>query len=361
MNYDTTIERDRIEQIVSHVTPEWELREATPATGGHHAVYHLELDTGGGTGEFVLKATPPEKDPVCGEEARLLSLLDRHTEVPVPEVYGVADDHEALPTPLFLAAEVPGENPQRTGGGELSATEVRTVARSMGRHLASLHSIDAVDAYGPIGVQRSKRLDGERPTTDPEDLTVESPVETWTDYLTENVEGVLTALEDTRFAGMRSTVEPVLFERIDALEGPFEPALCRIDASVDNLVLDAGGEVAAQLDWEFQLAATPAYDLAFVEHSLAGGNWSLHPEGPDHREAVREGLLAGYREVGPQETVDRFRRHRGCYALLAETHTMINFDSWYDLFGPGDGRREDAADNLRELVRSLCGDDIAGP
>lgn len=360
MSYDTTIERERTERIVNHVRPEWELHGATPAEGGQHAVCHLDVGTPEGRRRCVLKATPPGMDPVCGDEARITRVIERHTTVPVPAVQGVIDDHPEFPTPLFLAADVPGENPHRTDGVELPEARVRTVARSTGRHLADLHALDAVDGFGFVGVEDGATLEGGRPAGDRGALLVESPVDSWTDYLADAVDGVLVRIEDTRFSDLRPTLQSTVFDLIDRLDGPRDPVLCRIDNSIDNLILESTGEVAAMLDWEFALAATPAYDLAFVAHSLAGGHWARIPGVGDHREAVREELFAGYREVGPERPVERYRRHERLYQLLVAVYAMDTFETWFDLFEPGADRREAAARSFRAEVESLCDRDRAG-
>ncbi len=138
------------------------------------------------------------------------------------------------------------------------------------------------------------------------------------------------------------------------------------------------------------MAATPAYDLSCVAHSLCGGHWAFLPDTSDYRESVREPLIDGYRaalddgtadseqtdrgtadskqtdrgtadsEQTDRRTVDsdrldvdrvagRFRGRWDCYGLLSVVRTMVLFD-WYETRGIGPDRREAAAERLREVT-----------
>lgn len=105
------------------------------------------------------------------------------------------------------------------------------------------------------------------------------------------------------------------------------------------------------LDWEFCVAATAAYDLVFVVHSMVGGFWSMLPDTPAHRETAQASLLAGYEETGPSRAVEQFHANEKWYNLLANLHAMLNFDDWFDLIGINDERRDYAADQLRARLQ----------
>jgi hypothetical protein len=103
--------------------------------------------------------------------------------------------------------------------------------------------------------------------------------------------------------------------------------------------------------WEFCVAATAAYDLVFVIHSLVDGFWSMLPDTPDHRETAQQSLLAGYEKSGSSRAIEQFHANKECYNLLVDLHSVINFDDWFDLIGIDDGRRDHAADQLRARLR----------
>lgn len=358
MGYDRTISHETISEMVQRIEPTWVVREATPADDGHHVVYHLDIETKTGRRQCVLKATPPEKSPTCDDEARLLAILGARTSLPVPEVLGVVDEHEEVPAPLFISSTLPGANYNRTKLPEFSEATIGRLARSTGRHLAELHGLDAVDAYGFVDVDADETRTGGRPRATVEQIVVRGPVHSWTDYLTAEADRILTRLDATRFGDLCPTVEPVLEARIDDLSGTFTPVVARIDQSLDNVLLDSEtGAVTGLLDWEFCVAATPAYDLSFVEHSLAGGHWTLLPGSPDHREVIRSAMLDGYSDASSSRIVEQVHENRECYALLVALHTMLNFDGWLARSGTFDvtaQQREKAAAQLRKRVESVC-------
>lgn len=349
MRYDTALSRNELDRMVAAIAPSWELDAATETEGGHHAVYRLAVDTPDGSRECYLKATPREKSPSVHLEARLLAILDARTDVPVPPVVGVVDDAEGLQTPFMLLEALPGRTVHRTELPSLSDRTLRAIARDTGRHLASLHSLDAVDAYGFLSVD-GPALTGERPPGTVETVSVEDPVEDWQKRLHEWAGETLTALERTRFADVAPDAEPVLRSCIDDVEGRVEPAIARIDNALENVLL-AGNTVSAMLDWEFSIAATPDYDVVNVAWSLAGGPYLFVPDVPDRRDLVREGLLDGYRERGLTAVVERTRANRRCYELLSALRSMSHLEDWYRLFDL-DGEIDTAAETIRREVGS---------
>lgn len=84
--------------------------------------------------------------------------------------------------------------------------------------------------------------------------------------------------------------------------------VARIDQSLDNAIIDPEtGRVTGQLDSEFPLATTPGSDLAFGEHSLAGGLWKFFPEVQDRQASIRRALVDGYRKRGSREVIHTLR------------------------------------------------------
>ncbi len=352
-----TTSTERIEAMVQRIEPTWTVLAATPAVGGYHLVYKLRVDTGDGQRRCVLKATPPDMDPVCGDETRLLSVLESHASARVPHVLGVVDSDETLPAPFFLAEEVRGANYQRDELRELPTKTLERGARSLGEQLAALHrtSIDGdldLPGYGFVDINPDRALDGGRPSDSPAQVTVADPETDWRTYLHGTVDHTIGALADSPFAGLADEVEAVLYERIDRLSGTFSPTLCRVDHSIENTVLDPEtDEIQAFLDWEFCVAATPAYDLAFAVHSFDGGLYTLLPEVPDRNDRIETALLAGYRAVGGEESVEGYRANGGCYRLLSDLHAMANFQDWFERSTASESQREAAVDPLRERVR----------
>jgi hypothetical protein len=145
---------------------------------------------------------------------------------------------------------------------------------------------------------------------------------------------------------------PVLASEVDAVAGPFEPALARVDQSIEN-VLVAGDELTAWIDWEFTIAATPAYDLFCVAWSLAGGPYQFDADVPDRRLLVRDALFEGYADAPvhgerpPSDIVEQARTNQACYELLSTLRSMEHLEGWYQLFDL-DGQVDRTARELRE-------------
>lgn len=360
-----TLTDSQIERLVGRVAPGWRVTDATPADSGHHAVYYLTAATPNGRREVVLKTVPSDGGHGVAVESRIQSLLTADTAVPVPEVIGAVDTADSgVPTPAYLMERVGGEALRRDDLGRIGEPAVRRIARQLGRHLAELHGVDAVERFGVVEAADLPSLDGGSPSADPTAIRVRDGRADWTDTVETWIDEALDGLDDGRFADLRPRVEPVLRARAEALSGPFRPALAHVDASLENHRWEPEtGELTAVLDWGFTVAATPAYDLACVTHSLGGGHWAFLPETPDYRETVRGPLAEGYREAADAtaagvggtprvpvgRVVERFHEHWDCYGLLALTRTMSLFD-WYENWGIGPERRGAAAERLREAV-----------
>jgi aminoglycoside phosphotransferase (APT) family kinase protein len=351
MQYDTTLTRDELERMTATIAPSWRIRDATPTAAGHHPVYNLTVESPEREFECYLKATPHERAPSVNREARLLAILGRHTGIPVPTVYGLVDEHDTLPAPFTLLEAMPGDVTSPTGVGSVPDDRLRSAARDTGRYLADLHALDAVDAFGFLTAD-GPTLHGGQPSGDPGTVTVAEPTPDWQEQLRDWATGTLGDLRETRFADVAPEAEPVLGSLIDDVEGDPEPVVARIDSALDNTLL-ANGEVRAMLDWEFTIAATPAYDVVCVTESLAGGLSLYAPGCPDRRDLVREAILAGYRERGSDTVVEHLRANRECYELLSALRSMTHLEPWYQLFDIEDQIDHAASSLRREVARSL--------
>ncbi len=100
-----------------------------------------------------MKASPDGETWGIPVEARIQAVLGATTSIPVPEVLGVADEHERL----------------------------RRVARETGRHLGALHSVPAVEQFGHVR-HDGQALTSARPSGEPANLSVGDPHDTWPAY-----------------------------------------------------------------------------------------------------------------------------------------------------------------------------------
>lgn len=337
--------------MVRTIDPNAEVVRSDLADSGYLPVYHLTVETGSTTRDLVLKATLGEGSHGVALEARLLALLEERTSIPVPGVVGAVDDHDDLPAPFFLMAELSGHSIPRTELGDVPADRLAAIARSMGTYLAELHALDVVDAFGYLGVTEPLACGG-RPPVDADAIRVADPEESWPACLRAWAEAELDAHEDTRFGDLTPEVRPVLLEAVDGVSDA-PPALAHVDASIENVLLDDDGAVCGVLDWAFTVAAPPAYDLVCVERALAGGHWSFVPGTPDFGPAVREGLVEGYRSAGSPAALDRYRDERRAYDLLWIVRMTNLFDGWFETKGVDPERTEAAAREARETLSAL--------
>jgi aminoglycoside phosphotransferase (APT) family kinase protein len=337
-----------LKAMLRAVDPDLELREASPADRGFCSVYRLVADDGGETRELYLKASPDGQPWAIPTEARLQAVLATRTSMPVPAVLGAVDDHESLPTPFYLMEALPGADLAYERVGRLDDDALGRLATDTGRQLAALHGLSAVDAFGHVR-HDGPRLSGGRPAGDPATLTVGQPRESWPAYLRERVDAELERHADSRFAGLTPGLRAFFDAGIEALEGPFEPALGRNDHGLHNLLVEPDtGAVTGMLDWGYTLAVPPAFDTAFAVYLYGGAFLAGLPEGRDRRALVRSALLSGYREVA-SERAGALSTAEPVYEALAAVRIMNDFEK---LTLP-DGQEAAVADRIEADVRAL--------
>jgi aminoglycoside phosphotransferase (APT) family kinase protein len=154
---------------------------------------------------------------------------------------------------------------------------------------------------------------------------------------------------DSRFADLTPALRAFFEAGIEALAGPFEPALGRNDHGLHNLLVDPDtGAVTAMLDWGYTLAVPPAFDVAFAVYLYGGSFLAGLPGVRDRRESVRAALLSGYREA-PPERAAALSTPEPVYEALAAVRTVNDFGK---LTLP-DGREEAVPERIEADVRTL--------
>lgn len=345
MSTDRSISRDTLERMIQVIEPGWTLRAAAPSARGHTAVYHLEADAPDGHREAVLKASPDGDARGIATEARLLAILHARTAIPVPIPLGVVDDHDDLPGPFFLMETMPGTAMAYAETRHLEDAALRRLARQTGEYLGELHAVDAVDAFGVVGHDRTAPLVGSRPPADPGPLVVAEPYQSWPAFLRASVEPELEEVTESRFADLAPRFETAVLDRIERLGDHDGPVLGRIDHGVHNLLIDPEtGEIRTLIDWEFTLAVTPGYDLATVEYVLSGAVLAPLDDASDRRKLVRDAMANGYRETADYPA-DELSRARRCYELMAVLRAMNHLVA--GVAKVPDGREEAVAAGLR--------------
>lgn len=274
--------------MVRACAPGWELREYERTEQGTDFVAAVECATPEGARVAVLKATTAGfVDPeIARTEPRLLRLVGRETEIPVPEVYGAVDRHDEYPAPFYLMEHVDGENVEGRPE-ELSPAARERVVREAGENLAALHELGTLPRVGSVGVRASGASadssdefdsveDGALAVLDPD----HGPVDDFRDHLRAEVEETCDALADgtyfperadepDRFADLAEPLRAELLARIEVLSEPEPPRYCHWDYRYGNLLVDPEtGETTAVLDWANLTTAEPVYNLAKSESHL---------------------------------------------------------------------------------------------
>lgn len=243
---------------------------------------------------------------------------------------GIVDEHDSFPAPFVLQEALPGNTVMRTRLDSMSDETLRGIARQTGRHLASVHALPALDGFGFL-THRGQVLAGDRPPGSFDTVAVADPEPDWLAQLRAWATETLEAVGETRFADIAPATRPVLTAAIEDVEEAPNAVLARIDQALENVLL-GDGELTGMLDWEFTIAATPAYDLVGAARSLAGDPYLFSEGVDDRRDLVLDALLSGYSETGPDSVVRRTRGNRECYELLSSVRTMAHLSDWFELF-----------------------------
>jgi aminoglycoside phosphotransferase (APT) family kinase protein len=346
-----------VRRMVRLVDPDWTVEDVTTIERGFSRVSRVVVDTGDGRRECILKATPAADDAGTAADARVTAALDSHTPVPVAAILGAVDEHESVPAPFYLAEAVEGRELDYAAVGWFDDDELRALARDTGAALAALHGLDAVDAFGHVWPAPASRLTGGRPDGSLDALAVTGGTDSWPTMVRGYADRELDRHADSRFGDLTPRLRDRIDGLIDGLEGSFEPALCRNDHGLHNVLVGSDGGVAAMLDWAYTLATPPAFDVEFAVYIYGGAYIAGVPGVRDRREAVREALLAGYRATAP-DRVDAVAERNPLYELLAATRLMNDFHNLPPELP--DGTADAAAERLRTDVATRLAADEPG-
>lgn len=317
--------------MVETLKPEWRVDSIERSPHGTDFVAPLDVRGPSGRNTAVLKATTADfVDPVIAKsEPRLLALVGRETNIPVPEVFGYCDDHGTYPAPYYLMAYVDGANYE--GKSERLSVDAReSILRAAGQNLAELHELGPLPAAGKIGVQ-----DGVLTVLDTDD---HPRYDDFRDKVLDDCEETLDSLSEggffadlaekpTRFADLVPDLRAFVRNEIPALSEPAEPTYCHWDYRIGNLLIDPEtGETKAVLDWANLSAAEPANNLAQTEFYL------LNPDadGPKLTEQLRTVFRTAYTETRTHWSFDDATEHRmEMYRFACRLGAMACLPLWY--------------------------------
>ncbi len=202
-------------------------------------------------------------------EARILAALGR-TEVPVPEVLGIAQAGHVGEAPLVLMEFVDGDVLDRPAVVDAMSTDARRAAGMvLPETLARIHAVD-LDAVGLADLASHSPY-------------VQRQLKRWT----------------AQWEGSKTRESPALDRLTEqltrAVPAPDRVALVHGDLHLRNIIVAPdSGEVRAALDWELATLGEPLADLGTTlaywpepgEVALEGLATSTNPGFPSRREIV---------------------------------------------------------------------------
>lgn len=329
--------RDLLETMLQLVDSDWSLRTATPAERGFCRVYRVSVERPGANADpraLYLKATPGENDGGLPADARILALLGGRTSIPVPEVFGAVDAHDAVPAPFFVMEAMPGTELPYERVGRLSESVLETLSRQVGEALGELHGIEGLDSFGHVTHDPGRELDGSRPSGTVADLYVDG-FDTWKGFVQAWIDRELERHATSRFEALTPSIQEWSTNHLSRLddegrfpgeEGSPSPVLGRNDHGLHNLLVEEStGEVTGMLDWAYTLAVTPSFDFEYAVYLFGGAFLAGLPGVRDRRDLVREAMLAGYRSSAPDRAA-AVANPTPLYELLAAVRVMNDFD-----------------------------------
>lgn len=322
---------DAVAGMVRACRPTWRVRDYDPIDEGTDFVARVACATPEGDRTAVLKATTAGfVDPaVARAEPRLYELVGRKTDVPVPDVYGFVDDHDAYPAPFYLLEHVLGANVEDRYETLAPAARERIV-REAGANLATLHELGTLPRVGKVGVRDGGLavLDGDHGPVDDFREWFRAGVAETCDALAGGTYFPDRAAEPERFADLADPLRAELLARADALSDPEPSRYCHWDYRYGNLLVDPDtGETRAVLDWANLMAAEPAYNLAKVESHL----FDDHEDGPKRAASLRRTFRDAYETAREDWAFTPAIEARiGTYLLACRAEAMACLPLWLE-------------------------------
>lgn len=265
----------------------------------------------GSTPDLVLRLY--QRDPAQREkEVAICGLLWQR--VPVPDIVVHGADSAVLHEPYALMKFVEGQTIEARFHA-LDATERCVLGHSLGSTLAAIHA----KAYESAGFLN-------------EELQVATPLPKGGQGLCSVLDWLLEENDASDRLGTDrcEALRRHMAQRVERLNAwPPLPRLVHGDFGFSNILITGEGSdvtVAAVLDWEFALAATPLLDL---------GNLIRPPAGDDP--AFLDSIAQGYRVIDPDLPED--------WVDLARA---VDLTAWVDFAG-----RPDAPQDLLDHARSM--------
>lgn len=252
----------------------------------------------------------------AGYEGRVMALVGRETDIPVPTILDVGPSH-------FVAAWC------ETAPTEAAAAATVDWAGAAGRGMARLHEETAplIDGYGPF------TLDGETVGGGPHD--------TWHAAAIAYLEDRALALEPYGYASSARAAIEHLERHPEAFDGAGEPVCCHGWFTPEHVAVDADA-VACVIDFEHAIAAPAEFDCWRMVAPAFG------PGEPDDRQRA---FFEAYESVRPLS--DGVERRQRWFVLL-------NLVYFLESLFVQDQHDPDETDQLAERYAGMIEDAVGG-
>ncbi|WP_435359987.1 phosphotransferase family protein [Haloarchaeobius sp. DFWS5] len=302
-----------------------DVRSHRPADEGTDKVSFVTLTDGR---EVVLKA-PALVDPArFRPEPRLMRLVGRETDVPVPEIFHIGEGGP-VDGPWFAMERRDGENWENRAGGFPDEAHER-LCREAGRNLGQLYRIDHFDGIGMVGVRD-------------DDLVIDVEDDDWRSGFEELVSTRLDRMEEHRFADLIPACRDHLDSVLSHVPREVHPAPAHTDYRLGNLLVEPDAPAdepvtRAVLDWGNTYTAHGEFDLVSTEDFLFG--WTGLSD--DRKATLREALHEGYSATSGTTFDEAFWTRWRAYKFATRLAGMEGVPYWYE-----DGSEEQEAMGAR--------------
>lgn len=295
---------EAVTTIVEREFPDAAAGRVTPARGGRKTTFLVDLPD---ERVAVSLCDDPAHEPQFAVEPRVMELVRRETDLPVPAVLASDLTKRAVPYPYFVTRAVEGYDPRRRYR-YLPRRVREDLLVQAGRYLGELHARVELAAAG-----RLRPASGRGVAVDAE--------ASWPTFLERSMREWSASLDGGRFEDLVPTFEAVADDCSTVLDGAFAPVLLHFDYRPANLLV-RDDEVVAVLDWGLARAGHAEYDFFKFEKNFLLAQF----ETPAIRDAHREAVYRGYRSVHGLDP--GWRRRRAFYRVAYKLESVRSFPRW---------------------------------
>lgn len=291
------INDEHVEQALQQLFPEQRINAMKPVEAG--SVKHVfRIDTVEQDYALYMADTEETREKLRTGAATLRYVI-RHTELPVPAFFAADMAAEHVPYPYYVTAWIGGE-PLHTHYEHVNETDRKRFVHEAGRLLGELHENTYFDNFGRITSE-----DGEM-------LTIQDGSPDWRRWMTHHLEQLLRRLNETPFSPIVPEARDALEPRLRTLPRNPETVLHHNDYRPENVLLQ-DDLVSAILDWDWPIAASPAYSIVHGVESFV--HWFGEYDG-----TLENVFYEGYKEERdlPSHLVDQ----KPFYHMLWELEQM---------------------------------------